>query len=334
MIRPSFRKTGAAFLALLAASTFAAVTSAAAQDKPQAPSVTSSKAFKLSGYTQIVYTAQDEGTSGFAVRRSRFTLAADLVKSVRFKATVDLVKAPALYDALVEFVLHEAVSIRIGQFKVPFSLEMTTSSSEIETIDRSQVVTRLSPGLDIGSSGRDIGAVVFGRAGFLEYTLGVFNGAGINRADTNNRKDLAGRLAVRPLSGLSLGGSYYDGSYAATAGAPSVVRDRIGADLAFLRGPLSLKADFISAEDGGVMRQGWYVQAAYFFLPKAIQGVLKADSYDADTSKPGDRLGLWTAGLNWFLAERTRLMVNLAVTRNEAGKTVNTALLIQFQGGF
>jgi len=307
---------------------------AGAQDASAPPPVTASRAFKLSGYTQIVATAQDEGADGFTIRRSRFTLSAELVKNINFKATVDVVKAPALYDAVVEIFVHEAASFRIGQFKVPFSLEMTTSSADIDTIDRSQAVNKLSPGLDIGSSGRDIGAVVLGKAAFLEYTLGVFNGAGINRADTNDSKDLAGRLIVRPLSFLALGGSFYDGSYAASAGAASVVRDRIGMDLALLRGPLMVKADFISAEDGPIMRRGWYVLAGYAFLPKILQGVLKADSYDADTSVSGDRLDCWTAGLNWFIAGRTKLMVNFALTRNESGHTVNKALLIQFQGGF
>lgn len=307
---------------------------AGAQDASAPQPVTASLAFKFSGYTQIVATAQDECADGFTIRRSRFTLAAALVKNINFKATVDVVKAPALYDAMVEITVHETASFRVGQFKIPFSLEMSTSSADIDTIDRSQAVNKLSPGLDIGSSGRDIGAVVFGKAAFLEYTLGVFNGAGINKADTNDSKDLSGRLIVRPLGFLSLGASFYDGSYAASAGAASIVRDRVGMDLALLHGPLTIKADFISAEDGSIMRRGWYVQAGYAFLPKILQGILKADSYDADTSMSGDRRDCWTAGLNWFLAARTKLMVNFALTRNESGQTVNKAVLIQFQGGF
>jgi len=307
---------------------------AAAQDAASAPPVTSSRAFKLSGYTQVLAEAPEEGTAGFSIRRSRFTLAGEIVRNVRFKATVDLVKSPALIDAQVEFHFIEAASLRIGQFKVPFSLEMTTSSGDLDTVSRSQTVNKLSPSLDIGGGGRDVGAVVFGKAAFLEYTLGLFNGSGANKADTNDAKDLAGRLVVHPAGFLSLGASFYDGSYAASAGAASAVRDRFGLDLAFFGGPFSLKADFISAEDGELLRRGWYVQGGYAFVPKTLQGIVKLDSYDPNVSSAGDRQDTWTAGLNWFLAEKTKLQVNYELIRNESGKKVDQALFVQFQVGY
>jgi phosphate-selective porin OprO and OprP len=306
----------------------------AAQEPSTPPAVTASKAFKLTGYTQILYTSSEEAIDGLSIRRARFSLAAELLKNVRFKAQLDLVKSPVLIDAQVEFILHEAASFRVGQFKVPFSLELTTSSAELDTINRSQPVNKLAPSLDIGGGGRDVGAVVFGKAAFLEYTFGLFNGAGANKADTNDRKDLAGRLVVHPLPFLSVGASFYDGSYAASAGAPSTVRDRVGADVAVLQGSASLKADFIQAEDGDTLRRGWYVQGGYFFLPKTLQGIVKLDSYDPDGSASGDRLGTWTLGLNWFLTDKTKLQVNAEIMRNEAGATVGKSLLIQLQGGF
>jgi phosphate-selective porin len=305
----------------------------AAQDQA-APSVTSSRAFKLSGYTQVLYTAPRDGVDGLAIRRSRFTLTGDLLKNVRFKATVDLVKSPILIDAQVDFILHEAASIRVGQFKVPFSLEMTTSSGELDLVNRSQPVNKLSPSLDINGGGRDIGAVVFGKAAFLEYTLGLFNGAGANKADTNDAKDLAGRLIVHPLSFLSLGASFYDGSYAASPGSASFVRDRVGVDLALIHGPVSLKADFIQAEDGDTLRRGWYVQGGYAFLSKVLQSVVRFDSFDPDGAVSGDRLDTWTVGLNWFLAERTKVQVNYELMKNQAGGTAGRTLLIQLQAGY
>jgi phosphate-selective porin len=141
-------------------------------------------------------------------------------------------------------------------------------------------------------------------------------------------------VIVRPLDFLSIGASFYDGSFAPSAGAASAVRDRVGMDLALLRGPFSLKAEFIGAEDGEVLREGWYVQAGWFFLPRMFQGVLRADSYDADRAASGDRKNVWTAGLNWILSGRTKLQANFELTRNEAGTTVNKALCVQLQAGF
>jgi phosphate-selective porin len=306
----------------------------AAQETTASPTVTASKAFKLSGYGQFLYTAQDPEIDAWSIHRARLVFSAELLKNVRFKVQMDLVKSPALVDILVEFLLHEAASIRVGQFKVPFSLEMTTSSADLDLVNRSQTVNKLSPSLDIGGGGRDIGAVVFGKTAFLEYTFGLFNGSGANKADTNEKKDLAGRLIVHPLSFLSIGASFYDGSYAPAAGAASVVRDRVGADLALIHGPISLKADFIQAEDGETLRRGWYVQGGYVFLPKVLQGIVRFDSYDPDDAASGDRLDTWTVGLNWFLAERTKLQVNYELMKSQAGATAGRSLLIQLQGGF
>jgi len=305
-----------------------------AEDKKEPPAVTAGKALNLSGFAQLLYTGQDSGLDGFTLRRARFSFSGELLKNVRLKLQFDMVKSPALYDAQIDFTLHEKASFRIGQFKVPFSQESLTSGSELDTINRSQPVIKLAPGQDIGSSGRDIGAVAYGKISLIEYTVGVFNGAGMNRADTNEQKDLAGRIIIRPFQFLAIGASVYDGSYSATTGAAPLVRDRVGLEMAFLYQDLSLKGEWIQAEDDQTMKRGWYLQAGYHFLPKTLQGILKVDSFDPDTAAAQDRANVWTAGLNWFLSGRTKLQVNLEIYKNEAGKTTNTALLAQFQAAF
>ena len=109
-------------------------------------------------------------------------------------------------------------------------------------------------------------------------------------------------------------------------------RDRTGLEMALLYDVFSLKGEFISAEDGEISRDGWYLQAGYFFLPKKLQGIFKVDSYDKNSA--GDRTNVWTAGLNWFLSEKIKLQVNFELYKDESGKTTNKALLAQFQAGF
>jgi hypothetical protein len=72
------------------------------------------------------------------------------------------------------------------------------------------------------------------RSPAIEYTFGVFNGAGIDSNDNDNRKGEAARLVGHPWTGLSLTSEYYRG----TAGAKDVARDREGGELAhtFLAG--------------------------------------------------------------------------------------------------
>jgi hypothetical protein len=115
---------------------------------------------------------------------------------------------------------------------------------------------------------------------------------------------------------------------------PPVKRDRAGAEIAVLHDAFSFKGEFIQAADDEIIRKGWYLQAGYFFMPKTLQGIFKVDSYDKDTKTDLDRSDLWTLGLNWFLTEKTKLMINLELTKDESGKTANTALLAQFQAAF
>jgi len=307
---------------------------APAEEAKPAPAVTAAQAMKLSGFTQFEGLAQSAGTDNLTVRRARFSLTGDLLKNLKFKVGVDAVKSPLLIDAQIDWTIRPAAAFRFGQFKVPFSQESLSSSADLDFVERSQAVLKLVPGQDLGSSGRDIGALFTGRASIFEYSVGLFNGAGINKSDTNSQKDLAARLAVRPANGLSLAASVYDGRYSAQSGAVPVIRDRAGVEAAWTFRVFSLKGEYIWARDGEVDKSGGYLQAGVFLRPKKIQALLRFDAYDKDRGAPGDRSEAWTAGLNWFFAERTKLQVNYVLTRLEDGTTLNKAVQVRLQVGY
>jgi phosphate-selective porin OprO/OprP len=303
------------------------------EDKP-APAVTAGKAFKLAGYTQLLGTVQESGVDSLAVRRSRFTLAGEILKNLKAKVAVDIVRSPVLVEAQFDAVFTEFASLRFGQFLVPFGVESAVSTADLDMINRSQPVDKLAPGRDIGTLGRDVGLALTGKFSLFEYTAGVFNGAGANKADTNDKKDFAGRFGLRPLEFLSVGASLYKGSYSATVGAPSVRRDRTGIDAGLTFGNVSLKGEYIRAVDDATDKRGWFAQAGWFVLPKTLQVLAKFDGFDKDTAAANDRTNLSTIGLNWFFADRTKIQVNYEYLRNESGRMVNRSLLVQFQAGF
>jgi phosphate-selective porin len=264
----------------------------------------------------------------------RLSLTGEILKNLRFKFQVDALKSPLLLDAYLDWGFHSAASVRVGQFKIPFSMESQTSSADLDLINRTQVVSKLAPGWDIGSYGRDIGITLFGKTAFLEYTVGVFNGSGINKTDADDNKDWAGRLVIHPISFLTLAAAGYNGKTIPSAGAAPVTRARLGLEAALLLDAMSLKGEFIQGQDGDTMKQGWYVQGGYFVLPKQLQGVVRFDSYDKDRNASLDRTDVWTLGVNWILAARTKLTLNCEITRDESGKTTNKALIAQFQAAF
>jgi len=303
------------------------------EDKP-APAITASKSFKLSGYTQFLGTIQETGVDSATVRRMRFSLAGEIIKNLKAKVAIDLVRNPVLIEAQLDAAFSEFAGLRFGQFLVPFGVESAVSTADLDTINRSQPVDKLAPGRDVGTLGRDVGVALTGKISLFDYTVGLFNGTGANKADTNDKKDFAGRLGVKPLEFLSVGASLYKGSYNPAVGTPSTRRDRTGFDAGATFGDVSLKGEFVWALDDATDKRGWFAQAGWFVLPKTIQVLAKFDSFDKNVSAANDRTSLYTFGLNWFIADRTKLQVNFEYLRKESGRMANQALLVQFQAGF
>lgn len=306
----------------------------AEEEKAAPPAITASKAFKLSGFTHILGTVQKTGVDSVTVRRVRFTLAAEILKNLKAKIQVDAVKAPILIDAQFDFIFSEFAALRFGQFYVPFGVESTTSTSSLDMINQSLAVEKLAPGRDTGTQGRDIGAILTGKYSVFNYNFGLFNGPGANKAETNDQKDFAGRLGITPFDFLSVGASYYKGKYSATTGVAATRRDKSGIDVGLAFGDASLKGEYLWAVDDKTNKSGWFLQAGWFVLPKKVQVLAKVDAFDINTDIADDGAHLFTAGLNWFLSDKSKIQLNYEYLRNELAQTVNQALLVQFQAGF
>ncbi len=326
------RTLGKAGFAVLAA--VVAAGSLLAEEKKDPPAVTALRSLKLSGYAQMFGVVWDKDTDTFSLRRARVALAGEIVKKLRFKLNVDLVKSPTLLDAEIEFTPAAIAGVRLGQFRVPFSLESFTSTADLDMVNRSSVVEALAPGRDNSSSGRDVGVVIFGSRSFAEYTLGFVNGAGINKADTNSHKDFSGRVVLRPFGFLAVGGSLYLGRQTVVAGEPLVARNKEALEAVLSIKGFSLKSEYIHARDDVVSKSGWYAQAGCFALPGKIQALVRYDSLDLDRAIPDNGTSVVAFGVNWFIAGKTKLQLNYEIHRLEAGGRTKSGLLAQFQAAF
>jgi phosphate-selective porin OprO and OprP len=297
------RGWGAAF-ALLAVTLALAAAGFADETKPAAPPVTSSTAFKLSGYAHILGTVQKTGLDSVSVRRVRFTLSAEILKNLKAKVQVDVSRAPSLVDAQFDYTFSDYVGLRFGQFYVPFGVESTTSTSALDFINQSIAVEKLAPGRDVATQGRDVGAILTGKYSIFDYNFGLFNGPGANKAETNDAKDFASRFGVKPFDFLSVGVSFYRGKTNLTASAPYVRRDKTGFDAALAFGDVSLKGEYLRATDDKTDKDGWFVQAGWFVLPKKVQILAKYDQLDTNLDVADDGLRLFTAGVNWFFSDK------------------------------
>jgi phosphate-selective porin len=261
-------------------------------------------------------------------------LRGEIHKNIRYKLQVDAAKSPGLLDAVIELDFIPQAGLAFGQFKVPFSLENLTSSSDLDTINRSQIVENLCPGRDIRAAGRDIGVSLNGRFSRAEYSIGIFNGSGIKKADTNERKDFAGRLVFYPVSSLVIGLAHYRGGYSTQQDSSILARNRTGLEISYVQKRISLKGEYISARDEDDKRKGWYIQGGYYLIPEKIQTIVKHDFFDKNREVRGDQTEVTTLGLNWYFSKKTKLQVNYEYHGNEANEFSNNAILIQFQAGF
>ncbi len=289
---------------------------------------------RWNGYIQGRYTLTDEGTHEFSIKRARLGLKGKILENMNYYLQIDGVKSPILMDAQVEWGFIPEAKLAFGQFKIPFSLENLTSSSSLDNVNRSHTVEELCPGQDIGASGRDIGMTVSGKFSWVEYSVGIFNGSGINRRDTNEKKDIVGRLVFRPVDSLALGVSQYLGDQRALAADPHVDRDRTGVDVLFSRGPAFVKGEYIFARDDLARRAGWYVRGGYFFIPEKLQAVINYDSYDSDLDLDDNLIKVITLGLNWYFSGKTKLQINYENHRDDLAGTTDHVLLAQFQAHF
>ncbi len=297
-------------------------------ERPEYPS------FRLNGYIQARYTLTDEGTHEFSIKRARLGLKGEILENMNYKLQLDGVKSPILMDAQVEWSVIPKAKLTFGQFKIPFSIENLTSSSSLDNVNRTQTVEELCPGQDIGASGRDIGMAVSGKFSFLEYSVGIFNGSGINRRDTNEKKDLVGRLVFHPIDSLSVGVSQYVGDQRPSAADPHVSRDRTGVDVFFSRGQAFIKGEYIFAKDDLARRAGWYVRGGYSFIPDKLQAVVNYDSYDSDLDLDDNLSKVITLGLNWYFAEKTKLQINYENHKDDLAGRTDNILVAQFQAYF
>ena len=226
----------------------------------------------LNGYVQPQLRIFQNNTSQdneFKIRRTRVSLTGYYGKYWQGRVEGDF-STPSdgkfLKYAYLNCSYLQDFQVRIGQFKAPFSREYLTSSADIDTIERAMIT-------DSGSTvpKYDIGAMIWGPSvfdGLLWYGVGVFNGNGSNNSDTNDDKDVIGRVALAPfaptnisfMQGLSFGGSFQYGRQTPTQKfQPKLPTDwaffkemtyrgdriRYGVDAVYKLGPFKLQAEWI-----------------------------------------------------------------------------------------
>ncbi len=323
----------------------AAIKQQEADEKKKNFLVNAARQIQISGYTQVRYQRFEESgkIDGFDIRRTRLDIKGNFTPYWSFRVQTEFAVAPKLLDAYAEYKLNDCFNLTIGQAKIPFSFENLASSNKLESIDRSQVVEALTArSKDVigNQNGRDIGLQIGGSfikindIYFVDYKAGIFNGAGINVSDNNFSKDFAGRIILHPIKGLGVGGGYYNGFGIFGTPATPKKRHRYGFELNYECQRFTYHSEYIKGFDGGIKKDGWYVQAGYFVLKQKLQTILKYDTYNSDLSKSKNQTTNYTIGLNYTINPFTRLQLAYTLRELQNKFNKNNFASLQFQIGF
>ena len=142
------------------------------------------------GYLQSQFEYQfneEDDENSFTFNRSRMGLVGnipyDFSYYVMLEFSPNIVDAPYLLDGFITYSrLAPWVSISLGQFKSPFSLELNTPCQGLHTINRSKVVN------DLATYDRDRGVLFTGNyAKHVKYAFAFTNGTG--RANLEGRQN-------------------------------------------------------------------------------------------------------------------------------------------------
>jgi len=317
----------------------------------QAKSAFISDAFRLSGYGQIIYTATENPGNRTQVATSvhnSFDVARLILFAVGRLGSNNQFGYMAMYDFGPNHKLHElygewlpvdAANLRIGQFKIPFTIENPMSPTRIETIYFSRSASAMSGSagdfnqyqedgvtVDAVKAGRDAGIQFSGKLypfsgkHTIEYYAGLFNGTGYNTKDNNNHKDFIGSLYYSPIKGLKAGGSVYSGKLYGTIDGQlsNHVRNRWALSAEYTGTHFYGRSEYLEANDGGLKRCGGYASGAWKIVPDKWEVLGKFDYYNDNKSAMRNEVTDYTVGVNFYYSYLSRVQLNYIYTDNKA----------------
>lgn len=272
----------------------------------------------------------------------------------------------SLLDWFIDYSLIKEFGIKAGQFKVPYSTSFTISASDLQFVERTQVDANFR--LD-----RDDGINLYGNLfeSKLTYNVGVYNGEGRNKSNPDNGNLYSARLVFEPLGKYPYHESDNEMSekfLMMLSAAYAINQNQVGStntnldsrldpkvlgisDVTNYNGFVGLKYrgtsihgeyyhGVIDPEKNGLSNEtgdGYYLQAGYFVLPKAVEIAARYESFDPDRDKDNDKRNKYGGGINYFInGHRNKIQADLFHIKQEkaGGDETDTRFRIQYQLSF
>ncbi|MBO5262716.1 MAG: porin [Bacteroidaceae bacterium] len=320
---------------------------------------------RLFGYGQMWFNykhANKENSNSAEVKRIILMADAQITDKLSFFLMYDAAVSE-LHEYYAQYAFKPWLQLRVGQFKQPFTLESLYSPTFMSTIFYDPSVLYLAgiatDPLMGNNVARDMGIMFTGdfcknKNGryLMNYSIGVFNGPGMNIKENNSQKDVIGMLKYMPTKNLLVEGSFLVGTghaqassvYGATKLGDDYSRHRwnVGVEATFA--PFYLRGEYIQGYDGGIHSRGGYINFIYTPIKK-FDIVLNWDYLDKNTHchKKAQKdfaingwvteLQTYTAGAQYWIYKRCRLSAQFVYTRPRVGE-ITREFISQLQISF
>ena len=308
---------------------------------------------RIFGYAQSTYYYnRTDGVDKNALDVQRIILMADaqISPSLSFFLMYDAVKSE-LHEYYAQYQFAPWAKLRVGQYKQPFTLESTLSPTYLSTIQFDPSILYLagiaSDPLIGNHVARDAGVMFTGdflnngERHLFNYSIGVFNGPGMNQKENNNQKDVSGMLQYKPTKNLLLEASFLAGTGHALVPSPygafpqgyNYARHRwnVGVEAKF--SPIYLRAEYVQGYDGGIHSRGGYVNLLCNVF-KDCDLIFNWDNLDKNThtsraeqaalynaNRFVTRINTYTTGVQWWFHKRCRLQGQFIYGDPRVGKS-------------
>jgi phosphate-selective porin OprO/OprP len=257
---------------------------------------------KLRAYTQLdsrwLTEPSEEGDDTFLFRRVRLDFGGTLFQHIDFRVMPDFANSTlTLFDAWVNFRYFPKAQLQVGKMKPPLGLERLQSATATMFIERA-FPTLLVPS-------RDLGAMLWSELaeGLVTYQIGAFNGVrdgGTQDVDTDDGKDLVGRLFFHPLR--PLGNEWLDGFGVGLAGSWGRVDEQSPTSFRTTAAATNFFA-YREGASGDGERMRWSPQAYWYAGPFGF--VAEYVSSEQEMRRAADREnltnGAWQVALSYAL---------------------------------
>ena len=279
------------------------------------------------------------------MRRARLGLRGWIAGWIRGDLEGDFGRGGAkLTDGYVTLAFAPAFTLRAGQYKKPFDALELISSRQILVAER-EGTPRGADGPtpdqlvgDLGYSNRDIGVEWDGESGRLSWAAGLWNGSGENGTEDDDGKQIGARLNVEVVPAWTVSGAWtgkriseppdaddatwYDAVELAVVGGE--YQEPGWKALAQVMAGDNWDPDLGGGDDSSFLAlqgiAGYHLPVFRIPYLIGVEPIVRVGWADPDTDADDDAALLATPGVNLYLHERVKTMVQADFLSPEEGE--------------